>query len=240
MQDFRKKNILKKFHLVLLAREELYWREKAGENWFVTRDLNTKLFHASVKSRRARNRIEEILIKDRSIYREPEKIEEEAVLHFKDILASATGIHSQEVEEILKDIPACINEEDNNSLLKAFSLEEVGKATFQLHSKKTPGSDGFPTKFYQRCWNFIGQDVFKLVEDIRRKKIVKDINNTIIALIPKKKRKNFGDYRPISLCNTIYKNFTKAFANTYKEILEKIISEEQNGFVAGREIMIVS
>lgn len=63
------------------------------------------------------------------------------------------------------------------------------------------------------------------------------MNNTIIALIPKKsKYSSFGDYRPISLCNAIYKIIAKVLANRLKLLLGKIILIEQNGFVSGREI----
>ena len=40
------------------------------------------------------------------------------------------------------------------------------------------------------------------------------LNSTFIALIPKKdKSKTFSDYKPISLCNMIYKVITKIISN---------------------------
>ena len=46
------------------------------------------------------------------------------------------------------------------------------------------------------------------------------INETYICLIPK-----ITEYRPISLCNIIYKIISKVLANRLKRILAEIIDE---------------
>ena len=60
----------------------------------------------------------------------------------------------------------------------------------------------------------------------------------MITLIPKENEaKTLDQYRPITLCNVIYKMISKVITNRLKLLLPSLISQEQAGFMEGRQIM---
>ena len=63
------------------------------------------------------------------------------------------------------------------------------------------------------------------------------INHTFITLIPKITNPEYvQEYRPISLCNVLYKIFSKVLANRLKKIIPSIIIEHQFVFFKDRLI----
>ena len=91
---------------------------------------------------------------------------------------------------------------------------------------KAPGPDGMPPLFFQIYWLDIGMDITKAVlSSLNSGSLLKSINHTFISLIPKVKNpERVTEFRPISLCNVIYKIISKVIANRLKPLLNSIIS----------------
>ena len=67
---------------------------------------------------------------------------------------------------------------------------------------------------------------------------LKSINHTFITLIPKVSNpENVSNFRPINLCNVLYKIISKVIANRLKPLLNSIILEAQSAFTADRLII---
>ncbi|KAL0295433.1 UNVERIFIED_CONTAM: hypothetical protein Scaly_3104100 [Sesamum calycinum] len=83
-----------------------------------------------------------------------------------------------------------------------------------------------------------GTGPFKAVgEFFHTGKLLKQINTTLIALIPKVNMPLYvSDYRPISCCNVLYKAITKIIVKRIHRILPLMIDNSQNAFVPGRSI----
>jgi hypothetical protein len=78
-----------------------------------------------------------------------------------------------------------------------------------------------------------------MVEETRvRGEVISSINSTFLALIPKvNSPSSFSDFRPIALCNLCYKIIAKVIAKRIRPILSRALSEEQLGFLKGRQIL---
>lgn len=116
--------------------------------------------------------------------------------------------------------------------------EEVTHAMQQLGAFKAPGPDGFHGIFYKEHWSVISKDIFQTVQLLfTTGHLDLAINKTLITLIPKIPHpEKLEQYRPISLCNFLYKIISKVLTNRLKPILPHIIAEEQSAFVGGRQI----
>lgn len=109
----------------------------------------------------------------------------------------------------------------NLALIKRFSANEVKEVAFQMNPISSLGPDGFPIGFYQTHGETVGKKVSGVVMDfLNSGGDIKQIHETYIVLIPKKKNaRKFDDFRPISLCNVLYKIISKVLANRLKRVL---------------------
>nr|GEX45881.1 putative reverse transcriptase domain, reverse transcriptase zinc-binding domain protein [Tanacetum cinerariifolium] len=114
--------------------------------------------------------------------------------------------------------------------------QEVKSAMFSMGNDKSPGPDGFTAAFFKDTWYIIGVDVIKAVKEFfTNGRLLKELNHTIIALIPKVNTPaRVTDYRPISCCNVLFKCISKIIANRLKGSLKRLVSPNQSAFVSGR------
>ena len=68
--------------------------------------------------------------------------------------------------------------------------------------------------------------------------ILKVLNTSFTSLIPKQEDAQILDkFRPITLCNVVYKIISKVVANRLKPLLPTLVSGERLGYVEGRQIL---
>ena len=103
----------------------------------------------------------------------------------------------------------------NDELCREFTDEEIFNAMFQIGPLKAPGPDGFPARFFQRHWAVFKIEITAVVKLFFDTGVMPEgVNSTTIVLIPKVDTPTrLTDFRPISLCNVIYKVIAKCLVN---------------------------
>jgi hypothetical protein len=218
-----------------MNQEDMKWKQRAKQNWYLYGDCNTPFFHAWANHRRRINHIRSVVDEEGREWKEKKEIPK-VFTEFYQKLFSMEGTLG--VEECLESLEHRVSPTMNEALLKEFTMEEVDITLSQMHPLKSHGLDGFSACFYQRSWDLVRLEVGKTVLDFVNFGIFYcSLNTTHIVLIPKiKTPRRVMDYRPINLCNVLYKLMAKVLANRMKQVLNSIMSPNQSAFLPGRLI----
>lgn len=131
-----------------------------------------------------------------------------------------------------------VGENDERWLRSEPTEQEIHEALLSIPTDSSPGPDGFGSLFYVFCWELVREDVVSAVKEIfQGMELPRFYTSFFIVLIPKlKDPTSFDKFHPISLCNVIYKVFSKLTVNRLSKVIEGLISPKQGAFVKGRTI----
>ncbi|KAK1427996.1 hypothetical protein QVD17_16799 [Tagetes erecta] len=214
--------------------EERFLKQKSKVHWLAVGDANNSFFHNSLKCKNHGSRID--LIKDcNGVVHEGGNVPIAFVTHIENFLGC---------EEVVSSFPTpdlftCrLNTSDADHMIRVVTEIEIRKAMFTIGDDKAPGPDGFTSAFFKKMWPSIGKDIVLAIQDFFNKgKLLKELNHTVIALIPKVTTAYLvTDFRPISCCNVIYKCISKIIADRIKDSLGGLVNINQSAFIPGRKI----
>ncbi|KAL2944091.1 LINE-1 retrotransposable element ORF2 protein [Bienertia sinuspersici] len=216
-----------------------FLRQKAKIKWIQEGDANTRLFHKSLKAQRLKSNIHAIQNLDGNSYNSPGQIASAFSQFYKQLIGSSEMVDRIHVEQHIVDEGPTLRNDQKEEIMRSFNAQDVKEAIFSIDGDKAPGPDGFGASFFKENWNIVGPLVSDAVLDFfKNGRILKEINNTFISLIPKVQcPKNVSEFRPISCCNVIYKCITKLICSRLKLVLPDLIAENQGAFVHGRYII---
>lgn len=152
---------------------------------------------------------------------------EEVFNSYFQTLFQTSSPSQQQIEAFIQSVLQIVSPKMNNKLQLQFISEEAQEALKQMIHLKSFGPDGCSAYFYQLYWPIISSEVSNVVLKFLNEGVFdSNINFTYIALVPKVKNPTLTeDYKPISVCNVIYKLISKVLANRLKYLLPKFISQ---------------
>ncbi|XP_041025315.1 uncharacterized protein LOC121265693 [Juglans microcarpa x Juglans regia] len=195
----------------MLEQEDQKWRQRAKLQWYQKGDKNTKYFHTCATERKRRGFITKIKDQDQ-------------VLRYG--------------KEVVDNVQTKVSDQMNDALGRIYTTEEVELALNQMSSLKSPGPDGFGAGFFQQHWHTVRDEVCaETLNFLNNGSFSSSLNYTYIALISKVSKPDaVQEFRPISLCNVLYKIVSKTISNRLKRILPNLVASNQSAFIPGRLI----
>jgi len=222
----------------LLCVKEESWRLKSRAIWLKSGDDNTKFFHAYARGRKAANTIWSLTDDVGDTHFSFEDKARCGVEYFQKLFRAPEQANIADVIRLAQKFPRFVDEEGNRDLMAEISEEELKVVLGSFQKDKSPGPDGWSIEFFLDLFDLLGNDLLAVLEDSRTSgRFPASFNSTFIALIPKSDNAlALNEYRPISLCNCIYKIISKVIARRLKRVLSDNVSAEQFGFLEGRQI----
>ncbi|MCH79574.1 putative ribonuclease H protein [Trifolium medium] len=219
----------------ILKAEELMWFQRFRARWLVDSDRNTRYYHLKPITRRRYNKI--LMLRNvHGQWVEGSVVLKQMANDFYKMLFSAGGNIMSWFQTKLT-FPR-LSQEEIEQIRLEIEDDEVKRAVFSMSPWKALGPDGFLAGFYQKSWQTVGRSVGDFVKQAwSNPLILREVNCNDICLIPKVEHpKYIQQFRPISLCNTLYKIVSKVLTNRIKNTITKVVSPHQTGFIPGRSI----
>ncbi|GJV33731.1 protein LAZ1, partial [Tanacetum coccineum] len=214
--------------------EGRFLKQKAKVEWLQVGDSNSAYFYKSVKSRNQRCRIKVIKDEQNVIFSGP-VVPSAFVSHYEMFLSSAMACTNLNLEGLFT---SKVSESSYLNMVRHVSDLEIKEAMFSIGDDRAPGPNEYTSAFFKKGWDIVGVDVCKAIRDFFvNGQILKEINHTFIALIPKvSTHLKINDYCPISCYNVIYKCISKIITNHIIDGIKEVASNNQSAFVPGRRI----
>jgi len=110
------------------------------------------------------------------------------------------------------------------------TLEEISEVLKHTKNESAPELTGFPFSFYKVFWRALGKFIHKsALYSFEINSLPKSQAVGVISLLPKgnKAKDDLGNWRPITLQNSIYKLISGALSKRINKVLPTIINSNQ-------------
>ena len=228
------KKLVEEYSLLMLQEEE-YWALKSRLNAKNFGDRNTSFFHVTTVVRCHRNKIRGIKDSVGNWILNDLEIKDHIKAGFQK-LYSTKSLFSPIASDVSEFACNYISKEDNARIDIEVSNEEIRDGLWSLKAFKAFSLNGPHAGFFQHFWANVKNSVCKEIKEAFTNGIIPSyLNETLVTLIPKcQSPETLNNYRPISLCNSVYKIISKINVALIRPLLANLISPVQSAFVPGR------
>lgn len=165
-----------------------------------------------------------------------DEIEKEFNDYFQNLFTSSRPSHNR-IEEALTGLKPKVTPKMNAQLVDTFIAEDIENALSHMCLTNQVQMVSL-LHFIKKHWLSVREGVIDTcLHILNNQGNLAPLNHIYIALIPKTEKPwKVSEFRPISLCNVIYKIIAKAIANRLKPILAEIIHPSQSAFIPNKLI----
>ncbi|GJY22932.1 RNA-directed DNA polymerase, eukaryota, reverse transcriptase zinc-binding domain protein [Tanacetum coccineum] len=212
-------NILEEYTTVSSGELKLL-HQKAKINWLMEGDKNTAYFHSILKTRKHKSRVEYICDEKGSRYW-GDDVAKQIVNHFHEFLGVARPVSP--LDQLGDIMQLKLSEEDANAMIVEVTHREIKEAMFDIDSAKASGPDGYTSCLFKKAWEVIGKDVCMAIKEFFTKgKLLKEVNCTLIALVPKELLRGYNRKQGAKRCGMKI-DIHKAYNTVNWKFLEDVL-----------------
>lgn len=227
------------FDLLSTAKAEYLLRRTRG-TYYEYGDKASRLLAHQLKRQSAARFITEVYDPSHSLTSHPSKINSAFSSFYSNLYQSEPPVDASAMAKFLDDVPIpTIDPNTRQSLDQPLCLDEITSCLKLMQSGKAPGPDGFPVDFYKKFSDQLAPLILDMFNDsLEHGSLPKTLTQASISLILKKDKdpRECGSWRPISLLNADVKLLAKVLACRLDPCLLDIVSEDQTGFIRGRQL----
>ncbi|KAL2226373.1 UNVERIFIED_CONTAM: hypothetical protein Sindi_1996000 [Sesamum indicum] len=164
--------------------EQSMLQQRAKMHWMKGGNQCSRVFFRIAK-RRSTRRILQINDDHGTTHTEPQAVINDFVMYYQNLLGGEQRRDVIDLRFLRPWVRHLLSEEDVSSLLLPFTPVDVKQAVFDITEDKALGPNGYSSSFFKAAWPIVGQEVTSAVLDYNTGRILKQINTTLLALIPK-------------------------------------------------------
>ena len=214
---------------------------RSNANWIEYGEKPTNFFCSLEKKNYFNKNVKKIIDSTGNIYTKQMEILNKISNFYQNLYSTKDEcLNRVDLNSVVESNIPKLTKIESDQLEGKLTLPELGKAVRNMKNGKSPGPDGFIVEFYKNFWTAICH--FLLLRSLNFSFYTGELSLTqkqgIISIIPRgqKPSQYLKNWRPISLLNVSYKILTSPLSNRLKLVLNKLIHENQKGFLSGRFI----